>query len=360
MSVSRNQDFIRGSARHQSRLLAVTGIGVVTALCAGAVAVVSLYPRWSEPEGVAVGIEVPYVGPGVAEGTKVVLRGRSVGQVAELDRTESGAVRMKLVLDESQIAGLTDDFELDYRPENYFGTSAVNLVAMPTGAPLRSGTERSLVPRGDYTMSTMIERGSGTIDGTLTGGMIESLDKSVHYLDSVTPWIDTGVLVADRVARTQQALPSDLLARFDDLLEVAPEFVDQAVLALMNIYDSESYNRLPDGSVGVDDAVFDESDAGLALAGNQLFGQAGALLASHGAELTPLIDSATTAVDLFPHLSGGGMTPESARDLARRLDSAFVDGPNGQRLRLRIVLDDLPALAAPLGLAPAAQPGGER
>lgn len=360
MSVSRNQDFIRGSGRHQSRLLAMTGLGVVTAACVGVVGVVSLYPRLSAPDGLAVGVEVPYVGPGVAAGTKVVLRGQSVGSVSELDRTESGAVRMQLVLDEGQIAGLTDEFEIDYRPENYFGTSAVNLVAVPTGAPLASGTERSIVPLGDYTMSTMIERGSGTIDGTLTNGMIESLDKTVHYLDGITPWIDTGVLLADRVARTQQALPSDLLARFNDILEVSPEFVDQAVQALMNIYDSESYNRLPDGSVGVDDAVFDESNAGLALAGNQLFGQAGALLASHGGELTPLVDSVRVASDVFPHLSNGGLTPDSARDLVRRLDSAFVDGPNGQRLRLRVVLDDFPALTAPLGLAPATVAGGGR
>ncbi|WP_345348463.1 Mce family protein [Rhodococcus olei] len=320
----------------------------------------TLYPRLTAPQGVEVGVEVPYVGPGVATGTKVVLHGQTVGRVSELDRTAADTVRLQLVLDEHQIDGLTDQFEIDYRPENYFGTSAVNILATPTGEKLESGLELKRTPRGDYTMSTMIEQGSSAIDGTLTSDMIKSLDKTVHYLDGVTPWIDTGVLVADRVARTQYALPTDLLSRFNDILGAAPEFSDQAIRSLMNIYDSPSYNRSPDGSIGVDDSVFDESDAGLALAGNKLFGQAGALLASHGEELTPLIQSVTAASDLFPHLSSGGLNPDAAREIVRRLDSAFVNGPDGKRLRLRIVLDDFPSLAAPLGLGPFTPTGGAR
>ncbi|MGW0174328.1 Mce family protein [Rhodococcus sp. NPDC003322] len=327
-------------------------MGVFALACAAAIAGVTLYPRLTPPEGVEVGLEVPYVGPGVAAGTKVVLHGQTVGRVIELDRTASDSVRMQLVLDEGQIDGLTDTFEVDYRPENYFGTSAVNLVAMNGGNELESGLELQRTPRGDFTMSTMIEQGSSTIDGTLTSDMIRSLDKSVHYLGGVTPWVETGVLLADRVAKTQYALPTDLLTRFDDILEAAPEFSDQAIRSLMNIYDSPSYNRLPDGSVGVDEGVFDESDAGLALAGDQLFGQAGALLASHGDDLTPLIQSVTELSDVFPHLSSGGLTPESARDVVRKLDSAFVDVPGGKRLRLRVVLDAFPSMNAALGLGP--------
>ncbi|WP_068270107.1 Mce family protein [Aldersonia kunmingensis] len=358
MSISSSQDFIRGSAEHQSRLLTGTGMGVVALACAVLVGAATLYPRLTAPDGVELGIEVPFVGPGVAPGTNVVLHGQTVGRVTELDRTASDTVRMQLVLDEGQIEGLTDEFEVDYRPENYFGTSAVNLVAAASGNKLESGMELQRTPLGDYTMSTMIEQGSSTIDGTLTGDIISSLDKSVHYLDGATPWVETGVLVADRVARTQHELPTDLLARFNDILEAAPEFSDQAIAALMNIYDSPSYNRLPDGSVGVDDDVLDESDAGLALAGNQLFGQAGKLLASHDDELTPLIASITAVSDVFPHLSSGGMSPESARDVVRRLNSAFVDTPDGKRLRLRIVLDAFPSVAAALGLGPTAAPDG--
>ncbi|MFD6673679.1 hypothetical protein ACFWDA_04795 [Rhodococcus zopfii] len=107
--------------------------------------------------------------------------------------------------------------------------------------------------------------------------------------------------------------------------------------------------------------MFDEANAGLTLAANQLFGQAGALLASHGEELTPLIESVVVASDVFPHLVNGGMTPSAARDIVRRLDSTFVDTPDGQRLRLRVLVDGFPSFTAPLGLgaAPATE-GGER
>lgn len=347
--MSRSQDFLRGTAAEQSRRLAAAGAATLVLVGAAGVAAATLYPKITAPDGIELAVDVPYLGPGVAEGTKVVLHGQTVGHVTGLERTPTESVRMTMMFDESQIDGLTDEFQIDYRPENYFGTSAVNILARPGGVPLESGTELNRTPEGDFTMSTMIEQGSLTIDGTLTDSMISSLDKTVHYLDGMTPWIDSGVFLADRVAETQQELPSTLIARFNDILEAFPEFGDQAIESLMNIYYS-NYNTLPDGSIGVDDAVFDEADAGLTLAANQLFGQAGALLASHGEELTPLIESVVVASDVFPHLVNGGMTPAAAQDVVRRLDSAFVDTPDGQRLRLRVLVDALPALSAPLGL----------
>ncbi|MFZ2178007.1 MAG: Mce family protein [Rhodococcus sp. (in: high G+C Gram-positive bacteria)] len=350
--MSRSQDFLRGTAADQSRRLATTGIAAIALLGVAAVGAVTAYPKLTAPKGIEVAVDVAYVGPGVSEGTKVVLHGQSVGHVTALERTESEWVQMHMVLDEGQIDGLTDEFQLDFRPENYFGTSAVNILARPGGAPLESGMQLVREPEGDFTMSTMIEQGSLTIDGTLTDSMITSLDKSVHYLDGLTPWIDTGLLVADRIAETQQELPSIQIGYFNDILEAMPGFSDQAIQSLMHIYDS-NYNRLPDGSIGVDDAVFDEADAGLTLAANQLFGQAGALLASHGAELTPLISAVVEASDVIPHLVNEGMNPAAVRDIVRRLDSAFVETEDGQRLRLRVLVDGLPAFTAPLGLGAA-------
>ncbi|MEE2061674.1 MlaD family protein [Rhodococcus artemisiae] len=350
--MSRSQDFLRGTAADQSRRLATTGAAAIALLGVAVVGAATVYPKITAPEGIEVAVDVSYVGPGVAEGTKVVLRGQSVGLVTSLERTESESVRMGLLFDEDQISGLTDELQLDFRPENYFGTSAVNILARPGGAPLESGMHLAREPEGDFTMSTMIEQGSLTIDGTLTDSMITSLDKSVHYLDGVTGWIDTGLLVADRVAVTQQEIPSTQIAYFNDILDAMPGFSDQAIESLMNIYDS-NYNRLSDGSIGVDDAVFDEANAGLTLAANQLFGQAGALLASHGEEVTPLVTSIAVASDTFPHLVNGGMTAEAAQDIIRRLDSAFVDTPDGHRLRLRVLVDGFPAFAAPLGLGAA-------
>ncbi len=252
-SMSRSQDFLRGTAAEQSRRLAAAGAAAIVFVGVAGLAAATLYPKITAPDGIELVVDVPYLGPGVAEGTKVVLHGQSVGRVTALERTPSESVQVRMMLDESQIDGLTDRFEIDYRPENYFGTSAVNILARPGGGPLESGMELERTPEGDFTMSTMIEQGSLTIDGTLTDDMITSLDKTVHYLDGLTPWVDTGVFLADRVAETQQEMPSTLLARFNDILEAFPGFGDQAIESLMNIYHS-NYNTLPDGSVGVDDA----------------------------------------------------------------------------------------------------------
>ncbi|MGW0021469.1 Mce family protein [Rhodococcus sp. NPDC003382] len=347
--MSRSQDFLRGTAAEQSRRLVAAGAAAILCVGAAGLAAATVYPKITAPNGVELTVNIPYLGPGVAEGTKVVLHGQTIGKVTGLARTPSESVQMKLVLDKSQIDGLTDSFELDYRPENYFGTSAVNILAQSGGAPLESGAQLEKTPEGDYTMSTMIEQGSLTIDGTLTDDMISSLDKTVHYLDGFTPWIDTGVFLADRVAETQQEMPSTLLARFNDILEAFPDFGDQAIESLMSLFFSR-YHILPDGSVGVDDEVIDRADAGLTLVSNQLFGQAGVLLASHGEELTPLIQTVVVASDVLPHLNSGGLTPAAAQDVVRRLDNAFVDTPDGKRLRLRVLVDVLPAFTVPLGL----------
>ncbi|MBC2639492.1 MULTISPECIES: Mce family protein [unclassified Rhodococcus (in: high G+C Gram-positive bacteria)] len=357
MSRARSQDFLRGAPGRQARVLNTAGLGVVVTTCAVIAAAVWVYPGSAEPDGMPISIDIPYVGPGVDSGTKVILRGGEVGVVTGLERMGADSVRMDLRLDPSQIAGLTDAFDVDFRPQNYFGSTAVNLVGKPGGSELEAHRTLDRTPTGDFTMSTMIEKGSLTVDGTLTDSMIAGLDEVVRYTDGLTPMIDAGLLFADRVAQTQQALPSELLGRVNDILAVFPAFNRQAIDSLTHIYNS-TYNQRPDGSVGVDDPFMDETDAGLTLAAGQLFGQAGQLLKSHGEELTPVTEVVGELAGVVPHLYDGGARPERLRDAVERLDTTFEDSGDGQRLNLRIVLDDLPALAAPLAYTDAAAPAG--
>ena len=358
MNRARSLDFLRGVPGRQARVLHAAGLGVGGAPGARIIAAGGGDPGRAGPGGVAISIDVPYVGPGVDSGTKVILRGGEVGVVTGLERTGADSVRMDLHLDPDQIGGLTDAFDVDFRPQNYFGSTAVNLVAMPGGSGLEAHRELDRTPTGDYTMSTMIEKGSLTVDGTLTESIIAGMDEVVRYTDGLTPMFDAGLLLADRIAHTQRALPSDLLGHFNDILEVFPAFNRQAIDSLTHIYNS-TYNRRPDGSVGVDDPFMDETDAGLTLAAGQLFGQAGQLLKSHGDELTPVTGVVAELAGVIPHLHGGGMRPERLREALGRLDSVFEDSGDGQRLNLRIVLDDMPALAVPLAYPDAAALSGD-
>ena len=360
MSRARSQDFLRGVPGRQSRVLHGAGLAVVVTTCA-VIAAVWVYPSSADTEVLPISIDVPSVGPGVDSGTKVILRGGEVGVVTGLERTGADSVRMDLQLDPDQIGGLTDAFDVDFRPQNYFGSTAVNLVGRPGGSGLEAHRTLDRTPTGDFTMSTMIEKGSLAVDGTLTDSMITSLDKVVRYTDGLTPMFDAALVLGDRIAQTQQALPADLLGRVNDVLDVFPAFNRQAIDSLTHIYNS-TYNQRPDGSVGVDDPFMDETDAGLTLAAGQLFGQAGRLLKSHGDELVPVTDVVSELAGVVPHLYDGGARPERLRTAVERLDSAFEDSGDGQRLNLRIVLDDLPALAAPLALtgAPPSEDGAGR
>lgn len=342
-----NQDFIRGSTDQQSRFLTWVGVGSIAAIAvtAGAFAVHQMHP--SAPDGVLMSIDVPYVAPGVAPGTKLLLRGQRVGEVVDMDRSEGGAINLNLALDENQTDGLTDSFDLDFRPENYFGSTAVTLAANPGGGPLRSGSHLTKTPVGDFTMSTMLEQGSIRIDGSLTNDMVSGLDDTVHYMDGLTSWIETAVVVSDRIAKSQQQLPSELLGKFNDITAASPAFVDQLAKALNILYHS-AYNRMPDGSLGLDDAFIEDTNTGLSLASSKLFGQAGTLLASHGDELVPLTSTVKSISDLFPHLESG-INPAQVRELRQRVESAFTDTGDGKELQLRVVLDNLPALGSALG-----------
>ncbi|MBH0781025.1 MlaD family protein [Nocardia bovistercoris] len=349
MSSTRNQDFIRGTDGRQARVVNGAATAVLAVAVAALIGVVWVHPHVDEPEGLVMNIEMPYVGPGVGTGTKVVLHGAEVGEVTALGRTGLDSVRMTVTLAPAKIDGLTDSFEVDFRPQNYFGITAVDLVDRPGGDALVAGRTLSRTPRGDFTMSTMLEKGSVAIDGSLTTSMVRSLDKVVRYTDGLTPLIRSGIVFADRVAATQQALPTELLRYANDILAVLPAFSAEAIDSLGFAYDSV-YNRKADGSRGVDDAFMDYSAAGLGLAANSLFGKAGTLLASHGAELTPSTLLVKALIDALPHMLDGGAAPAKLRELIDRYTAVLSASGPGKTLGLRIVLDELPMVAAPLAV----------
>ncbi|MET8430459.1 Mce family protein [Nocardia sp. NPDC004860] len=361
MAKIRNQDFLRGSDTHQERVLTVAAIIVIVTTALVVAGMVWVVPRFETPSGLPLSIDVPYVGPGVGTGTKVMLHGVEVGEVTALQRTTASTVRMSIRLNSQDIVGLTDAFDVDFQPQNYFGISAVGLMERPGGASLVAGRALTKTPIGDFTMSTMLEKGSTAVDGTLTQSMIDSLNKVVQYTDGLTPLIQSGIVFADRVAATQVALPTELLGYVDDILGVLPAFSGQAIDTLVGVYDSQ-YNRRPDGSTGVDDAFMDKTDKGLGLAANSLFGKAGRLLASHGAELTPATQLVQALTDAMPHILDNGALPSKVSTLIDRYNAAFTQSGGRTTLNLRLVLDALPMIAAPLALTgvPALPTEGDR
>ncbi|GAC68506.1 MlaD family protein [Gordonia soli] len=342
-----SQDFIRGDLRGQLRTLGLVG-GVSILVMALVIAVIwVVYPRATAPEGTDVALVVPALGPGVKVGSKVLLRGSEVGEVTDVSSPRAGDVRVDVVLTDSATSVLTDSFDVDFRPENYFGITAVNLIAKPGGTPLTDGQVVARDSSPDFTMSTMLEQGSLVVDGTLTKDMIASLDEVIRYADGLAPLIRSSIIVADSIAKTQKHLPSTLIRRANNVLTEFPSFNRGVMDALFSITESP-YNKLPDGSRGVDEAFHTETDKALEIASSDLFGKAGALLASHDRELTPLTTLLEKLADPLPGVIGGGVTMDKTISLIDGLESAF-DGDEKQRtLKLRIVLDSMPGVAGPL------------
>ncbi|WP_258196538.1 MlaD family protein [Nocardia farcinica] len=348
MSMARhiNQDFIRGDRDRQLRVLAICGgaaaVAVLLVVTVGAWA----YTQLTAPQGIRLQLVLPALGPGVEPGSKVLVRGAAVGEVTEVAAVDSGTAHVALVLDDELGAILTDSLDVDFRPENYFGVTAVNLIERPGGNALTDGRVLHRTAAPDYTMSTMLEQVSLVVDGTLTSSMIATLDEIMRYANGLAPLIRAGIIVAEQMSKTQQHLPTELLLRANDVLVQLPAFGRGAADALYAIYHS-AYNQRPDGSLGVDDAFMTETDQALELAASDLFGLAGSLLASHDAELIPLVGAVDEVVAPLPGLLGDGRMAE-LNTAIDRLESAFAGTPEQRTLRLRVVLDDVPGLAGPL------------
>jgi hypothetical protein len=364
MSKPRNQDFLRGTDDQQARVLTIAAVAVIAIIAVVVMGLVWVRPRVEKPAGLPLSIDVPYVAPGVGKGAKVILHGAEVGEVTDLARLGDGSVRMDLRLNQGDIHGLTDTFGVDFRPANYFGVSAVDLVMGSGGGRLAADAVLNRTPKGDYTMSTMLEKGSITLDGTLTQQMIETLNKIIRYTDGLTPMIQTGIVFADRAARTQIAMPSELFDRANNILEVLPAFSGQTIDMLDNVYNNVFNKFGPGGSIGINTATFADINQGLDLAANQLFGLAGHLLASHPLDLSPDTAMVQALAEALPHMLDGTATPQKLSTLVDRYNHAFSTAPNGSKtVNLRIVVDDLPGLAAPLavtGLPPAPGQGAKR
>lgn len=339
------QDFVRGTEASQRAMLVRFGAVTLVAVVAAVTAIWIWYPRYTEPDGIDVTLAVDRLGPGVTTGTKVMLRGTEVGEVVDVSPQGVGPIDVSMRMRDGEIAGLTDTFAVDFRPRNYFGTTAISIAPQPGGQPVTDGLRLQRDNAGDFTMSTMLLQGSLVVDGSLTRDMVDSLDKAVEYTSAMTPMVESGVVLADQVAKTQKLLPSDQLAKFNAVLTEAPPFSRQLVQLLDAIYTND-YNKLPDGGVGVDDAFMDKTDAGLTLASGELFGLAGALLKSKGPELTPLTSVVAEAVDVIPHLILNGVGPAAIESLVGEYTKVFDERNGAPVLKLRVVLGQLPAMAS--------------
>lgn len=369
---------LRGSQKRQDRVLLTIGSAVVLCIALVVTLVVVRPFGGRGKDQLLVAINAPFVGQGVEAGTPVVLHGVKVGQVTGVSTSAGGGVRLDTELQAGPTSGLTDTMNVDFRPINYFGVPGINLVPNAGGQALRDGSDISLMPTGNFTLSELLKQLGDVSESSLTPQLVAVVDRVTRYTDGLNPLFETAVTVTRAVDAVQTVPSEQLLNNLTTSVAAFPPFSDAAIEAGTRFvkYDyypgqirnpaNSSASRLefpylvdtdvPDIAVYTPEEFQNTVIATMDTIEKGVFAAVGKLLSSHVDDLFPLILGIKSVTDMGPVM----FRPEDiAQKLAELRDRFFrlYNGDGNQRaVSVRILLDSLPGVAAPLGIAPEATP----
>lgn len=364
---------LRGSSQYQERVL--TAIGAAVVLCVALA--VSLIVR--EPfsgrakDQLSIQIMTPYVGQGVEAGTAVVLHGVKVGQVTDVTNAAGGGVQLITELQAQPARGLTDTMSIDFRPINYFGVPGINLLPNPGGQALRDGIGITVVPTGNFTLSELLSQLGDVSASSLTPQLVNVIDRVTRYTDGLNPLFETAVTVARAFQAVQTVPTAQLVTNLSTAVAAFPPFTDAAIITGRRIIDYSYYpgqdlgpaassgpvlefpflERAVVPSLGdVPEDYFQEHYlATLDLTAKGLFASVGKLVSSHVDDLVPLIAGIKAITDTGPVLLRPEDIAAKLSELRTRFETLYAGNGEQRAISVRILLDSLPGVAAPLGIA---------
>jgi hypothetical protein len=364
---------LRGSSKYQERVLTIIGTTVVLGIVLVTLFVVANPFSGRPDDQLSIAIDTPYVGQGVEDGTAVVLHGVKVGQVASVSGTAAGGVRLALDLKAQAVRGLTDTMNIDFRPINYFGVAGINLLPVSGGQQLRDGSKVSLVPKGNFTLSELLSQLGDVSQASLTPQLIQVIDRVTRYTDGLNPLFETAVTVTRAVADEQIVPTERLLANTSSIAAAFPGFTDAAIEGFTRVTDWRYYpgQTFPPApaimsklhypyleGVPTRNLVDEKGDyfqnsylAFMELASNGLFGSVGKLETSHVDDLLPLISGIKALTDVTPPLLRPQDIAQKLAELRSRFEKLYSGDGTQRAISVRIMLDSLPGVAAPLGIA---------
>lgn len=341
--------FHKASIETENRITTSIGLAatVAAALVAG-LAFANPFDRESD-DTLGVVIESPYAGQGVEAGTDVLMHGVKVGEVKRVSSLPEGGVRMEANFERAPTAGLTDEVDFDFRPANYFGVTGINLRENPAGAPLADGTVIRTAPTGNFTLQALLARLGDVTHGTLTPQLIDVVDRATTYVDGLDPLLETMLVVASSFADVQTVDTARLLTNATGLSVAFPGFVHGAM--------TTGDQFLHAGLDGVSEEYFQHTQRpAIDFVATELFGAIGKLVSSHSTELAPLTDMIKILTDIAPGLVPSDEISDSVREYRMRLERLFTGPPDRSAVDVRVILDDFPAIAAPMQSAGALPP----
>ncbi|WP_237112129.1 MlaD family protein [Mycobacteroides abscessus] len=370
---------LRVNEQRHERILTLIGTGFVSVLLVVALmyAFVINAPGRPVADAISVAIETPYVGQGVDSGTAVILHGVKVGEVKGVSKLGVGRVRVEVELQSDPTRGLTDAVGIDFRPANYFGVTGINLTPVDHGQSLRNGASISVTPSGNFTLQTLLYRLGELSHDVVTPQLISVMDRATRYTDALNPLFETMIRVSTTVTDVQKVSTEQLLRNAAAISAGLPSFMDSAISAgnnyLMN-YVGVGFDPDKDREVNpylryYDDkqlANYNEASHVLATdpdkfaygrlreyfvgARLDLFSKIGDLEKSHVYDLYPLLDQVRVLADVVPGILKPVELADKLGELRSRLERMYVGSGDQRALQVKLVLDQLPGVAAPLGL----------
>ncbi len=346
---------IHGPAEAEKRVLMISGAAVVLCCVIAAVFMVFNPFRGRSAELISVDIDSPYLGQGVNAGTAVVRHGVPVGKVTAVSSLPNGGVRLATELQKQSVAGLTDTMNIDFRPINYFGVSGVNLLAGTGGRALHDGVEINTMPKGNFTLQALLTRLGAVSTGVLTPQLISVVDRATQYTNALDPLIETALIAGNAVAQVQTVSTAKLLSNATGLSVVLPSTVDTLI--------DTGWNFIHDDTNSMHRAHADYTEEEwqhlflptLDEASGTLFAALGRLESSHVGDLLPVTDAVKTLASVVPPLIRPEGFGQTLAELRSRFEKMYAGTPEQRAVQVRIVLDKLPGVAAPLGVMGSAQ-----
>lgn len=338
------------NASEESENRTLTVVGTVLVLCVVAVGgllyVFNPFGRRPANE-ISVVIDTPYVGPGVAAGTALVMHGVKVGQVTAISSLRAGGVRVDADLQKTPIAGLTDTMDIDFQPINYFGVTGINLIEGTGGRPLHDGIRMTIAPKGNFALQVLLTRLGRLATGQLTNRLIQVVDKATRYTDALDPMTETALIAANAVAETQTVPTVRLLTNATGMSVAFPGYVDALTNLGRATYDGK--NIVNWGTWNMTDVQFEHyAIPFIEQASIGLFGSFGKLESTHTDDLLPFINTVQLVTDVAPPLLRPADIAQTLVELRTRLQKMYIGSPEERAMQVRIVLDSLPGVAAPL------------
>lgn len=370
---------LRVSEERHRRIFTMIGSGFLAILVVAMLLYVTvLSPSGkSSPGTIAVAIETPFVGQGVEAGTAVILHGVQVGEVKGVSRATGNRVRLDVALESGPTRGLTDGVGIDFRPANYFGVTGVNLVPADHGQMLHDGASVNVDSAGNLTLQTLLYRLGELTHDVVTPRLISVIDRATRYTDALNPLFETMILVSTTVTDTQTVSTEQLLRNATAISVGLPAFMDGSLSAghgyiwnavgahvdpddirantrYMKYYDKEKLDyfnsALDDLIANPDKFMYGRMRQYFVGAKLDLFSKMGDLEGSHTFDLFPMLDMTRVMADVVPRLVSPPDWADKLGELRSRLERMYAGSGDQRAMQVRVILDQLPGVEAPLGI----------